>query len=328
MTAPVRTRPFALAFVLVVAAVLASCSSGGDDDAGPAAPGEGGELSVEVASFDLAVGPPSRFMVGVLTPDHQLVGFGSVDLRFVFVGTGTGTVPPQPSPPVKASYLLVPGATGPSPPPSDPRFVKGSERGVYVARAGFDRAGFWQVEATARVDGQERKGTGAFQVLERHAVPGPGDAALPTENLTLSTPDAPRAALDSRAANTGEVPDPALHGTTIAAALAGHRPVVAVFATPVYCQSRFCGPVTDVVAGLAESYADRASFVHVEIWRDFQGQALNKAAADWLLRNDDLTEPWVFVIGADGKIAARFDNVVTRADLEPLLQQLPVIGPA
>ncbi|HEX2274336.1 MAG TPA: hypothetical protein VHG90_10740 [Acidimicrobiales bacterium] len=320
-----RTRLLALA--LVASALLGGCASG--DDAGePAAPRDDGDLSVQVASFDLAVGPPSRFMVGLVTPGQDLVGFGTVDLRFIFVGTGRGTVPAQPSAPVRASYLLIPGATGPSPPPAEPRLAKGSERGVYVAQAGFDRPGFWQVEATARVDGQERRGTGAFQVGERHAVPAPGDPALPTENLTLSTPDAPRAAVDSRAEDGGEVPDPVLHGTTIAAALSAHRPVVAVFSTPVYCQSRFCGPVTDVVEELARSYADRASFVHVEIWRDFQGHVLNKAAADWLLRNDDLTEPWVFVIGADGRIAARFDNVVTRADLEPLLQQLPVIGPA
>jgi hypothetical protein len=135
-------------------------------------------------------------------------------------------------------------------------------------------------------------------------------------------------AVDSRAGTAGDIPDPEMHRTTIAAALAAHRPVVAVFSTPVYCVSRFCGPVTDMVDELAKTYGDRASFVHVEIWRDFQGQAINKAAADWLLRNNDLNEPWVFVIGADGKIVARFDNVVTKQEVEPLVRQLPVIGPA
>ena len=100
-----------------------------------------------------------------------------------------------------------------------------------------------------------------------------------------------------------------------------------VFATPVYCTSRFCGPVTDMVQELARAYADRASFVHVEIWQDFEKQVLTKAAAEWLLRNNDLNEPWVFVIGADGRITARFDNVVTRDEVEPLLRALPVIGP-
>ena len=324
MTGPPRVRLLALG--LVLAAVVVACSSGDGDGTTPA--GGADELSVEVASFDLAVGPPSRFLVGVLTADHELVGFGTTELRFVFVGTGGSTVPSRPGPPVRASYLPVPGTSQPSPPPAEPRLVRGSERGVYAAQAAFDRVGFWQVEVTARVDGRERRGKGAFSVAERHAVPAPGDPALPTENLTLTTPDAPRGAVDSRAGASGEVPDPSLHGTTLAAALAARRPVVAVFSTPVYCQSRFCGPVTDLVEELAGQYGDRASFVHVEIWRDFQGQVLNKAAADWLLRNDDLNEPWVFVIGADGRITARFDTDVTRGDVELRLQQLPVIGPA
>ena len=81
------------------------------------------------------------------------------------------------------------------------------------------------------------------------------------------------------------------------------------------------------MADLSHTYADRASFIHVEIWRDFQNQTVNRAAADWLL-NCNLCEPWVFVIRADGTIGARFDNVTTTEELEPLLKQLPVIGPA
>jgi hypothetical protein len=66
----------------------------------------------------------------------------------------------------------------------------------------------------------------------------------------------------------------------------------------------------------------------VEIWRDFQKQVMNKAAAEWLLRDGDLNEPWVFLIGTDGRIVVRFDNVTTRDELEPLLRVLPVRGPA
>jgi hypothetical protein len=200
-------------------------------------------------------------------------------------------------------------------------------RGVYAAQAGFDKAGFWHVEVTATVAGKERKALAAFAVNEKHAVPAPGEPALPTENHVLGSTEAPAAAIDSRAA-TGEVPDTALHRTTIAGALAAKRPAVVVFATPVYCQSQFCGPVTDMVDDLARTYGDRASFVHVEIWRDFQARTLNKSAADWLLRDDNLTEPWVYVIGADGRITHRFDNVATAEELRPILERLPVIGPA
>jgi hypothetical protein len=320
----------AVAVLALALAVLAAACSSSDDDAAPSsdrAPVQ--DLVVQVASYDLAVGPPTRVIAGVLTKDQRLVGYGTVTMRFSYLGTGQPGGGPQPSgPPVEAAFLPVAGAQLPSPPPSEPRLVEGGERGLYSAQRGFDRAGFWQMEVTARVGGEEQKGTGAFQVLDRHLVPAPGDPALRTENLTITATDAPNAAIDSRAGVDGEVPDPDLHRTTIAQALDAKRPIVAVFATPVYCVSRFCGPVTDMVEELGRTYGDRASFVHVEIWRDFQGKALNKGAADWVFRDGDLEEPWVFVIGADGRITARFDNVVSRGELEPLLRELPVIGPA
>jgi len=322
---PPRARSHRIAAAVAASLLLAACSASGSRSAGqPSAD----DLVVHVASFDLAVGPPARFLAGVLTADQRLVAFGTVDMRFSFLGTREGGDPGPAGPVVKGHFLPVAGSTVPDPPPATPRAVTASQaRGVYAVQAGFDRPGFWQVEVSAPLGGSVRSATGAFEVHERHAIPAPGDQALPTENLTLSSADAPPAAIDSRA-GAGEIPDPDLHRTTIAAALAAGRPVVAVFATPVYCTSRFCGPVTDLVHELSHDYGDRASFVHVEIYRDFQNNAINKAAADWLLRDGDLKEPWVFVIGADGRIVARFDNVVTRGELEPLLRSLPPIGPA
>lgn len=52
------------------------------------------------------------------------------------------------------------------------------------------------------------------------------------------------------------------------------RPALVVFSTPTYCMSRFCGPVTDMVSGLAKDYSDRADFILVEIWRDFKKQEI------------------------------------------------------
>ena len=320
MTSMVSRRAAGVAALLLV---LAACGgSGGPDKASP------DDLAVQVASYDLATGAPTRFIVGLLTLDQRLVGHGTVDLRFAYVGTKESADPQPFGPVVKASYLPIHGSVVPSPPPATPEIVRASDvRGVYGAQTTFDRAGFWEVEATATLDGKARRGKGAFAVNPTHAIPAPGDQALATETLTLTTPDDPRPAIDSRA-GSGDIPDPDLHRTTIAASLAAKRPIVAVFATPVYCTSRFCGPVTDLVDELAHQYADRADFVHVEIWRDFQNKVVNKSAADWVLRNDQLNEPWIFVIGADGRIVARFDNVATRDELEPLLRALPVIGPA
>jgi hypothetical protein len=314
-----RRRSSLAAVALVLGALVACGSSGGDKGTNA--------LQAQVANSDLAVGGPSRIVAGLFTADQRLVVYGTVEMRFSYLGTKQDAkAGAPPGPPVKGTYLPVPGTAVPSPVPAKPQVVSGNEaRGAYVTSAAFDKAGFWQLEVSADVGGKARKATSAFAVNAKPALPAVGDPALATENLTLASTDAPTTAVDSRA-NGGKVPDPELHGTTIAAAVAAHRPVVAVFATPVYCVSRFCGPVTDMVQELAHEYGDRASFVHVEIWRDFQNQVINKAAAEWLLRDGDLTEPWVYVIGADGKVAARFDGVTTRADVEPLLKQLPVIG--
>ncbi|MDQ4006351.1 MAG: hypothetical protein M3135_08650, partial [Actinomycetota bacterium] len=94
---------------------------------------------------------------------------------------------------------------------------------------------------------------------------------------------------------------------------------------PVYCVSKFCGPITDLVAELGDEYGDRAEFIHIEVWRNFEEQVVNRAAAEWILAEDKLQEPWVFLIGADGRIVERWDNVATREEIEPQLQDLPPV---
>jgi hypothetical protein len=298
--------------------LLAGACGGSSEGGGP-------PLQVFPANFDLSAGMPVRFLVGLGTQRNLFVSGGTVELRFFYLGRERAEGTPEPAGQASASFLPIEeGATV----PSTPQAAAGVDaRGVYLAPdVTFDRPGLWEVEVTARLDGQERTGRGPFEVLPEPLVPGPGDAALRTENLTVDSEDAPQEAIDSRAATEGEIPDPELHATTIADAMRRGRPTVAVFATPVYCVSRFCGPITDMVAGLAADYGDRAEFVHVEIWRDFQGQVVNRAAADWLLRENELQEPWVFLIGADGRIVARWDNVATRQEIEPYLSDLPAGG--
>ena len=59
------------------------------------------------------------------------------------------------------------------------------------------------------------------------------------------------------------------------------------------------------------------AFVHIEVWNDFSSSAINREAAEWIKRPDrEIQEPWVFVIGRDGRIIDRFDNVVSDADLK------------
>jgi hypothetical protein len=314
--------------LLAVTLLLAACGGGGDGGDG----GATGEttttkpaISVISAGYDMAVGPPARFIVGVVSSDQGPVGYGTVELRFFFLGQGAAGDTAKPGPTATGHYLPLPGSPPPPAGADKPVYLKETERGVYAADVAFDRDGFWGVAVTAELDKPETA-TATFKVLPAHTVPAPGDPAIASDNLTLDTPGAEPSAIDSRAGGGDPVPDPELHQTTVKQALAAGRPVLLVISTPTFCVSLFCGPVTDMVGELAAEYADRASFVHIEVWKDYEAKQLNDAAKEWIARGEDINEPWVFLIGADGKIAGRWDNVATRGEIEPLLQKLPVIA--
>ena len=312
--------------LLVLALVAVACTGGGSDDPSAAsATASAGSIDpaslvVQVASTDLYVDEPQRVNVGVYSGDpqggvHVLTG-GEIEVALApFEGgdgspvAGTGRYLPAPGTDVPEAASLTPVAEA---------------RGVYeLPDVTFDAAGVWEATATFTVGGQGPFEVAAtpFNVLEEPAYPAPGDRALETENLTLDS-DAPVEAIDSAAVSTGEIPDPELHRWTIADALERGRPIVALFATPAYCQSLFCGPVTDGVRELAATYDDRAVFVHVEIWRE-NPAVLNEAAADWLYRDENLTEPWLFLIDDRGIVVDRWGPLFDPDEVAARLDELP-----
>ena len=318
-----RFRILALGVALVVLSV--SCSS----HATPKPPTSGAPsstFSAQVASSDLYIGPPQDFEVGIQHSGGQgiqLVTFGTVKVHLDYLGTD-GSAQPVAKSDAIATYIPAPGTppSGPAPTLSNPA----AARGVYSAPGlTFDAAGFWQATITADVTGSGSQTlTAAFTVNTSPILPAPGQKAIPADNPIIGTKGVANSAIDSRAQGSTPVPDPALHQITIRAALAQHRPILVIFSTPVYCQSQFCGPTTDAVEALAKQYADRAVFIHVEIYRKYgsTGAVINKAAADWLYRNNDLTEPWLYLIGADGIILNRwgplFDTNAVAQDLAKL----------
>jgi hypothetical protein len=300
--------------------LLAGCSSSGDRDEPPSA----GRMQAEMATTDIYVNAPQRVAVGLIFANGRLVTFGSVGFSFSYLGTAKQPIAPQPGPQATAAYIPTPGTpqgTGSEPAITDPS----TARGVYEADGvTFDAPGVWSVLVTADIAGAGiQRARKAFLVEAAPALPSPGQPALRTENLTIHSKGVPLAAIDSRASIDGSIPDRNLHEWTIAEAIAEHRPALVVFATPVYCISRFCGPVTDAVEELSHKYADRAVFIHVEIWRNHNKQVINKAAADWLYRNDDLTEPWLYLIGGNGTILDRWSSLFDIHEVGRELQQLP-----
>lgn len=321
-----RSIIFALGFAL-----LASACTGSDEPTPTPAPTgpTGSSLSVEVASSDLAVGSRQHFELGIFSSDGQgvkLLSFGQVSFAFSFMGDGSGA--PQPGPQATGTYVAAFGTppSGPAPAFTDPN----DARGVYEAVVEFDQAGTWQVDAAVELPGEGARTLSAnFIVSEQHSLPAPGDRARATQNLTIDSKGVPPAAIDSRALDGAPVPDPELHRTTIADALGQKQPILVLFSTPAFCVSLMCGPETDGLADLAARYADRAVFIHVEIWRNHQKSVVNKAAHDWVCCNEtgDLTEPWLFLIGPDGVIKDRWGPLFDPDEVAKELAQLPRMKP-
>jgi hypothetical protein len=305
----------------LVALLATACNSGSSTDgAGGAAPNGSGQAStsfaLQMATSDLYAGTSQRVEVGVFGSTDQgvqLLTGGSIPLSLVSADGGdpiTGT----------ATYVPAPG----TPSPKTASLTAPSDaRGVYqLEDVTFPSAGLWQAALSFTAGDQPIDLTAAFTVADAPALPAPGDKALKTENLTMSSKGASPEAIDSRAQDGAPVPDPVLHQTTIADAIAAGRPALVLFATPVYCTSQFCGPTTDALQQLAKTGPKNADYIHVEIWHDHQKNEINQAAADWLLRNGDLTEPWLYLIGPDGKIVDRWSPLFDPTEVLHELDQV------
>ncbi|HEX5936930.1 MAG TPA: hypothetical protein VFZ75_04445 [Actinomycetota bacterium] len=308
-------RIVALAFVLLAAA----CGGPQEQNAGLDT-----TFGAQMASTWHYAGAPQRIQIGIFANDAQglrPVTQGSIDVAFSFLGEGD----PVPGPTATATFVPVPG----SPVEGDAPTITAGASGVYEAEdVSFDRPGLWRVTLTAEIDGVARELTADFPVDAESEIPAPGMPAPETETLTNGSNVRP-GAIDSMADGGGEIPDPELHEITIADAVAEGRPALVLFGTPAYCESRFCGPEVTELQRLATEHPDRAVYIHVEIWKDYNSspQVINEGAADWLLRgtaeSPEMTEPWLYLIGADGTITDRWGPLFDVDEVAAALEALP-----
>jgi hypothetical protein len=75
--------------------------------------------------------------------------------------------------------------------------------------------------------------------------------------------------------------------------------------------------VTDVLLQLRERYGDRIAFIHQEVYVDNDPA---KGLRPSLRRFRLPTEPWLFTVGADGRVAARLEGSFGLDAVERALQ--------
>jgi hypothetical protein len=85
----------------------------------------------------------------------------------------------------------------------------------------------------------------------------------------------------------------------------GKRPIVLLFGTPKFCQSRVCGPVVDVTEQARHEYADKAAFIQMEIYSDNDPE---KGISSQVRAFHLPSEPWLFTIDREGDVSSAIEG--------------------
>jgi hypothetical protein len=320
-------RPLA-AVLLACALAAGGCGGGGDDsssreppqarpDQFPSAKGQtlaqlrknlprGGPVLAPTGSYYVA--GSGRLGFGLFTTSRAQISDASAAVYIAPVGGG------QASGPFVARYesLAVKSPFQSQTTLKDPD----SARALYVANVPFKKPGRYQVLGMARLDDRLVAATSAAPQLvvvppKRDPVPGVGDTPPRIHTPTKASVAGDLSKIDTRD------PHDDMHDVDFAEAL-GKKPIVLVFATPLLCQSRVCGPVVDVAEEVKSELGDKADFIHMEI---YNGNEVAKGFRPQLAAFHLPTEPWVFVIDRHGKIAARIEGAFSVDELRDAVQK-------
>lgn len=205
-----------------------------------------------------------------------------------------------------------PGVTPPAP------AHDGALSTIFTTMVDFDSAGMWGAEIQVKIGSRTyHRLLVTFAVLEKTAEPSVGDEA-PRTKQKIATDVSDLADLDS-----SKTPNPALHNITVADAIASGKPTLVVFVTPVFCQTRFCGPVlTKVVIPAQQRYQGRAHVIHIEPYDVPTARRGTLIAApagvEWNLR----AEPFIAILDRGGRLTAKFEGII---DLDEVTQALDAV---
>lgn len=256
------------------------------------------QIGVAIVPSELTVGA-NRFAVGLFDAAGEMVR--DAEVHFHYFDLSNAQTPVLESH-AAATRLQTPDGTT-----------------IFAHERDFSRAGNWGVEVQAQfADGRTAIKRISFLVPADSPTLKPGDLVPEVDTPTAASVDNDLARLTS-----APEPNPAFYTQSLAEALAGGKPVVVLFATPAFCQTRFCGPAYELASEIQQQYGDQANFVHVEIYTGLP----NPAATNWQIAPAMAafglsTEPWLYLIDKRGKVAYRVEGLFTPEEIEPHLLAL------
>ena len=164
---------------------------------------------------------------------------------------------------------------------------------VYSTELNFPGDGEWRLAAILEEDGELKAALlPGIVVGEFERVPKPGRKAPVIHTPTAQDADGELSKITTR------IPPDSQNKVDFADAL-GREPIVLLFATPQFCQSRVCGPVVDVAEQAKSEYGDKAAFIHMEIYnQNDPGQGVRPQVRAFHLPS----EPWLFAIDRQGVV--------------------------
>jgi hypothetical protein len=166
---------------------------------------------------------------------------------------------------------------------------------VYTTDLDFPSNGEWRVAALIK-QGDETVATllPSASVGEFKGIPKVGEKAPKIHTPTPADVGGDLSKITTR------IPPDTQNRVDYADAL-GKEPILLLFATPQFCQSRVCGPVVDVAEQVKEQFDDKAAFIHMEIYKDNDP---NNGVRPQVRAFHLPSEPWLFAIDRKGVVQA------------------------
>ena len=194
-------------------------------------------------------------------------------------------------------------------------WVSVGNRGAFVVDVSFPVPGAWTgTIALQKAAGPIGAADFPFRVVDRGSTPAIGD---PAPSIHTPTAADPNAGENLYGITTDVFPDPRFYQLSVDELLAAHRSFVLTFYSPAYCPTTACGPLLKNMKAIANEFPDVA-FVHVEphVMTNYGGRLMPDYSTGQLEFNDLAkaygipVEPFVFVVDAQGRIAASFELIV------------------
>jgi hypothetical protein len=116
-------------------------------------------------------------------------------------------------------------------------------------------------------------------------------------------------------------PEPALYNLSLDQAVTNGQPTLLLFATPEFCQTRFCGPAYDTFIDLQQRYGQQVNFIHVEVFAGLPNPANNGFKLSPPVEAFGLSsDPWLYLIAKNGEVLYRVEGLFTAPEIEQQLR--------